>query len=308
MSEAGGAAPGEGSSVPRRAFLRAASAAAAFAPAAQAQRPMSPFSFRRVRRSFLDGRYGQLHVRTVAPDIPTAAPPLVCLHPTPLSGRMFARFLGEMGRDRSAMAPDLPGYGESDAPQQPLEMADYAEAIVDLVERLGSAHADVLGVQAGAAVAVELAIRHPRRIRRVVLCSLPLHAKEKREALLAGLKPTPPAEDGAHLTRLWQAAVAGRGPGQTLEMIDAGIADRLRAGERENWMLQSAYRWDGFARLPLVTQPTLVLRPKDALWEAAAGVAPLMKSARALELPELGNGLFEADPPRLANLLRSFLF
>jgi pimeloyl-ACP methyl ester carboxylesterase len=294
--------------VARRTFLRAAAASAALTSTALAQGPRSPFSFRRVRRSFLDSRYGQLHVRTVAPDIPTAAPPLVCLHQAPLSGRMFGRFLAEMGRDRSAMAPDLPGYGESDPPTQAPEVADYADAIVDLVERLGSAHADVLGIQAGAAVAVELALRHPKKIRRVALCSVPLHTKERRDALLLGLKPNPPTEDGAHLMRLWQAAFAGRGPGQTLEMVAASIAERLRAGDAENWALQSVYRWDGFARLPLVTQPTLVLRPKDPLWEPTGAVSSLMKSARPVELPDMGNGLFGVDPARLASLVRGFLY
>jgi pimeloyl-ACP methyl ester carboxylesterase len=113
---------------------------------------------------------------------------------------------------------------------------------------------------------------------------------------------------GAHLTRLWQSLLAGRGPGQTLEMLDGALAERFRAGEKENWALQSVYRWDGFARLPLLTQPTLVLRPKDALWEPTAGVAPLMKSARPVDLPDMGNGLFEVDPTRLANIVRSFLF
>lgn len=303
-----GSAPGDPVSMPRRAFLLVSAAAGVFAATARAQRASSPFSFRRVRRSFLDSRYGQLHVRTVAPDIPTAAPPVVCLHQAPLSGRMFTRFLGEMGRDRSAMAPDLPGYGESDPPPQPPEAADYADAVVDLVERLGSAHADVLGIQAGAAVAAELAIRYPKKIRRVVLCSVPLYTKERRDALLASLKPGPATEDGAHLMRLWQGALAGRGPGQTLEQIDSAVADRLRAGERENWAFQSMFRWDGFTRLPLVTQPTLVLRPKDLLWEPTAGASPLMKSARPVDLPDMGNGLFEVDPARLANLVRSFLF
>ncbi len=70
-----------------------------------------------LRRSYADGRYGQIHLWTAYPsgggfDERT---PLICLHPSGGSGRAFTPVMCELGSDRSVYAPDLPGHGTSDA-------------------------------------------------------------------------------------------------------------------------------------------------------------------------------------------------
>ena len=89
-----------------------------------------------VRRDYLDGRFGQVHYRIARPDNPTAVP-LACFHPSPSSGWLYGRLLAEMGRDRIAVAPDTPGFGESDAPQKAPEIEDYAAAMGEVLDSLG---------------------------------------------------------------------------------------------------------------------------------------------------------------------------
>src|SRR6185437_9827573 len=85
-------------------------------PKASPSRPAA--SPPRVRRGYFECRYGQLHVHN---SIPSGGgfeegTPLLCLHPSPLSGRAFGRFLAFAGAKRSVFAPDLPGFGDSDPP------------------------------------------------------------------------------------------------------------------------------------------------------------------------------------------------
>src|SRR5580658_11317878 len=72
----------------------------------------------RTRRAYFDFKYGQLHVRTGFPGTGgfDEQVTLICLHSREGSSRSFARFLPEIATDRSVYAPDLPGFGESDAP------------------------------------------------------------------------------------------------------------------------------------------------------------------------------------------------
>jgi len=128
----------------------------------------------RTRRAYFDCKFGQLHVRTAFPTTGgfDEQVTLICLHPMDASSRIFSRFLPELADVRSVYAPDLPGYGESDA-SPTLSVADAATAISDLASDLRLRQIDLLGVQYGAGVALELAAARPELVRRLVLARIP---------------------------------------------------------------------------------------------------------------------------------------
>jgi pimeloyl-ACP methyl ester carboxylesterase len=128
----------------------------------------------RTRRAYFDCRFGQLHVRTAFPATGgfDEQATLFCLHPIDASSRTFSRFLADIADLRSVYAPDLPGYGESDS-SPARSIADAAMAIDDLAKDLRLRQIDLLGVQYGAEVALELAAVRPELIRRLVLAGVP---------------------------------------------------------------------------------------------------------------------------------------
>src|SRR5262249_15389897 len=69
------------------------------------------------------------------------------------------------------IAYDASGTGCSPARFLPQRMPGLAGQAAHLLDALGHSHADVLGVSFGGAVAQELALSHPRRVRRLVLAS-----------------------------------------------------------------------------------------------------------------------------------------
>jgi pimeloyl-ACP methyl ester carboxylesterase len=128
----------------------------------------------RTRRAYFDCRFGQLHVRTAFPTTGgfDEQVTLFCLHSEQSSSRAFARFLPEIGDVRSVYAPDLPGLGESD-PSKAASVAEAAGAISDLADDLRLRQIDVLGMQTGALVAMDLGALRPELVRRLVLVGLP---------------------------------------------------------------------------------------------------------------------------------------
>ena len=128
----------------------------------------------RTRRAYFDFAHGQLHVRTAFPGTGgfDELVPLVCLHASLGSSRAFARFLPEIADVRSVYAPDLPGCGESD-PSPQGSIAEAAAAVLDLARDLRLRQIDVLGLQNGAAVALQLASNKPDLVRRLVLIGVP---------------------------------------------------------------------------------------------------------------------------------------
>jgi pimeloyl-ACP methyl ester carboxylesterase len=99
--------------------------------------------------------------------------PVLCVAPPSLTGRAFRPLLRDLGRDRSVYAPDLPGSGESDAPDHAPVVADQAAAFIDLIESLRLKQVDVIGYQAGSLAAIELALAKPERVRRLILIGVP---------------------------------------------------------------------------------------------------------------------------------------
>jgi pimeloyl-ACP methyl ester carboxylesterase len=128
-----------------------------------------------LRKMYVDCRFGQLHLHTSFPSSGgfDELTPLLCVAPPTRSGRVFRPVLRDLGRDRSVYAPDLPGSGESDAPEHTPVVADHAAAFVDLIDSLRLKQVDVIGYQTGALAAVELALAKPEQVRRLILIGVP---------------------------------------------------------------------------------------------------------------------------------------
>lgn len=125
----------------------------------------------RVRRSYFECRYGQLHVHHSIPSSGgfDEATPLLCLPGAPGSGRFFLPRLAALGTDRSLYAPDLPGCGESDAAEAAAGPRELAAAIGDFLDSMRLRRVDVLAHGEAVAVAAALLAARPEAIGRIVV-------------------------------------------------------------------------------------------------------------------------------------------
>ena len=260
-----------------------------------------------VRRSYVDGPCGQLHMRHAGPAHPTGRP-LLALHLTPGSGRMFEPLLAELGTDRFVVAPDTPGYGASDAPPSPPTIRDYAAAMSVLLDACQVDTVDLLGYHTGSKIAVALALAEPARVHRLVLVSAPNYSSAQlRQQRRSLARPVEPVEDGTHLLTQWQGLCSWRGPGQTLDMVQEEFAAQLQAGPRAHWGYRAAFDYPHAQHLPRVPHPVLVLCPEDDLEEPTIAASSLIANGRLQRLPGWGHGLTRVRTIEFARLLRAFL-
>jgi pimeloyl-ACP methyl ester carboxylesterase len=259
-----------------------------------------------IRRSYAESRYGQVHVWTAYPsgggfDERT---PLICLHHGGGSGRFFAPMLRELGSDRSVYALDLPGHGSSDAPSGKFSVADLAGAVGDFIDSLRLRSVDVFGYQLGAQIAAELGIARGQQVRRVMLWGMPGFAGQDRVSLLTAAAAR---EDGSDVMEEWKRMLEHRGPGVPISALADDFADRLRAGSLGQRATAATLDYSVAERLPLVRQPTLVMRLKDEFWEQAPRIRSALPNASLLDLSEFGQGFISAAPQRFAAVAREFL-
>lgn len=207
------------------------------------------------RRRYLRGRFGQLHCRTAEPpDSATAELPLMLLHGFPASGAQFARGLPLLALRRRCLAPDLPGFGDSDAPRSQPGLADYAAAAGEVLDALAIDRIDLLGFQGGCAVALSLAGQQPQRIRSLTLLSpLPTQARPG----VAG--PISLTQDGSHLVSAWQAHLDANVAEWPLEWAAEQFVDVIRRPDRAWWGQAAASGQDVPLALQALAQPVHLL-------------------------------------------------
>ncbi len=83
-------------------------------------------------------------------------------------------FEGPYPKAFDVLAYDQRGLGQTSKPDAPYSMAQYGDDAAALMDALGWHDALVLGVSFGGMVAQELVLRHPGRVRRLVLaCTSP---------------------------------------------------------------------------------------------------------------------------------------
>lgn len=266
--------------------------------------------FPRVRRRFVDVSNGQAHLRLAGR--PSAKPTLVCLHMVPKSSRTFARLMPLLARDRLVIAPDLPGYGESDAHvgDAPVTVADYARFIWEVVEAVSLTEVSFIGYHTGSMVAVAATRQRPHAVRRLINISAPVLTGEEVRQMLDYFAPIALDEAGTRFRIMWERIMHFRGPGMTLEMCAESMADNLRGGEQYEEGHRAAFENSAEyqAALAEIAHPLLVMNIRDDLYDYTRRVGPLLPACAELrDYPQWGNGFLEVSPEIVASEMLAFM-
>jgi 2-hydroxy-6-oxonona-2,4-dienedioate hydrolase len=98
-----------------------------------------------------------------------AGPPLILMHGTGGHLEAYARNLPALSRHYRVVAYDYPGHGWTTTAASDLEIDDYIDHLLILMDELGIKRAHLSGESLGGWVAVKFAARYPGRVLRLVL-------------------------------------------------------------------------------------------------------------------------------------------
>ena len=157
-----------------------------------------------MRRGLADTPEGQVHYVTDG-----EGEPLILLHKSPRSSRMYLKLIPLLAEHYRVVALDMLGYGYSDPPPAGGDvLADLALNITHVLDALEIERCHLYGIHTGSAVAAGW----PDRIGSLILFSLPLLDEEAREAMnrvhseYGGFRSRGSQADGTHLIRVWTRA------------------------------------------------------------------------------------------------------
>lgn len=250
-----------------------------------------------IRRSYADVPQGQLHLRH---NRDVGGTPLVCLHATAYSSRTFARLMTALDGERTALAVDTPGYGESDALLGQPGIADYAAGIIDaLPEKF-----DLFGYHTGVAIAVEIALGWPDRVGQLTLMGIPHFRALDFEEWKKKLTVRHRLETAlSQFDERWNFLVNGRPEGLSLRRGFENFVDEMKAWP-EGWRSHAAlFDWSLETRLGKLMHPVRVLNPPGHLAEPSRVASALIPNVVLVECDDLTGAVFEKHATEVAALL-----
>jgi pimeloyl-ACP methyl ester carboxylesterase len=232
-----------------------------------------------------------------------SGPPLLFLHAA--GGGGWTPFLEGLSRHFEVLAPDHPGFDESEQTEEIEGVDDLVYHYLRLLDGLGIERATVVGASLGGWIAAELAVHSPQRVERLVLMSP------------AGLRvPEAPPKDLFFLPVEQLVPTLFHDPSAAEGMFPAepGVDDIMRA-YRNNTAF-ARYAWRPFLndpklerRLYRITAPTLVLWPDDdrVIPRAhAERYAERIADARLEVIEDCGHALYGERPEQIAAAVLAF--
>jgi len=264
-----------------------------------------------IRRHFVDGVYGQVHIRVATPPATASAKtPLILLHPTPYSSDYFKSFMPEMARDRLVIAIDTPGYGDSARPDSPPSITDYARNVLQVLNAAGiDEPVDVFGYHTGTFIAAEMAIINSARVRRLVLPSVPHYVGAvQKENFDKYAKPTDPlATDGSHLMGKWSFATGAIEDGMSLQRGQEHFSDAMQSMPYSSQAYFGVFSYPSATQFPKLTQLTLFMATNGSLKAETAQAKSLTPNAEIIYFDQFKHGIFDLGVAELAAETRAFL-
>ena len=132
--------------------------------------------------------------------------PLVLLHGAYGVIGMFGQLLTELAKTRQVIVTELQGHGRTADIDRPIRYEQMADDVAALLQHLGIESADVFGYSMGAAVALQVAIRHPEHVRKLVVASGSYKSEGMYPEVLAGISIS---RQKCLLVRRWKENISG---------------------------------------------------------------------------------------------------
>jgi pimeloyl-ACP methyl ester carboxylesterase len=116
--------------------------------------------------------------------------PVILLHGWLGSWALWQETMSTLGQDYRTYALDFWGFGDSGKKRDSYNILDFVDLIDQFMESLGIRQAPLIGHSMGGTVSLSVAIRHPRRVSKVVVIGSPIVGSSLAWPLkMAGRRP-----------------------------------------------------------------------------------------------------------------------
>lgn len=126
-------------------------------------------------------------------DLKSAKTPLLVLHGAYMSADSMAAIVDRFARTRPVIVLDQRGHGRTGDGPGPITYEALADDAAAVLDAAGVRQADVFGYSMGGGAAIQLAIRHPAKVAKLVTASAGTRLDAAYKEVLAGIGQITPA-------------------------------------------------------------------------------------------------------------------
>ncbi len=119
-----------------------------------------------------NGRYADVNGLQLYYEVHGTGTPLVLIHGGGSTIQTtFGRILPSLAKTHQVIAVEMQAHGHTADIDRPLSFEQDADDVAELLKQLNINSADIFGFSNGASTTLQLAIRHPGRVRRIIVAS-----------------------------------------------------------------------------------------------------------------------------------------
>lgn len=111
--------------------------------------------------------------------------PIVVLHGAYMNADAVAPFVQLLAQTRQVIVPELQGHGRTADIDRPFTFEQFADDVAALLDWLDIEKADVFGYSMGGSTALQVAIRHPEKVNKLIVASATYKSEGWHEDLQA---------------------------------------------------------------------------------------------------------------------------
>jgi len=280
-----------------------------------------------MRRGYADTSRGQIHYYTAG-----EGAPLVLLHASPRSSRVFFRLIPLLAKRFRVYAFDTFGFGASDPLPAGITMEGVALCVTEAMDSLQLGEVHLLGYHTGNKIGAALAANVAERVKKLVLVGMThslVVARGKRDAAILGLvekvlehEASPRGAKllqqwattfGAVSETWWKPQVIGKDDLSNEDLVDLEreVLDKIEARVSLDAIYRANFAFDFEAALRRISQPTLIIELATShekhLGRSGADVQSLMQRAELEVFEDTDRRVWDRQPEKIAWTVVSFL-
>lgn len=282
-----------------------------------------------MERGYAGTSLGQIHYRRAG-----TGHPLLLVHATTHSSRMFNHLAALLADEYQAIAIDLPGFGNSDPLPEDTSMPELAACLRDVLDDLGIESYHYFGHHTGNKIGAILGARHSDQIDRLVLCGQPhsiIPDEATRDEVIRAhvadsLRTFPSSGDGAQHLKAWGAlqrrvsdvwwdpdVLSGTGCSEArIDILADRVLDTIQSRKSLETVYKANFAYDWTTDLQRIGVDSLILELADETEAESYGtqgsaVQSLIPDCELVTINAVDDNVFWESPEQIAAPVRSFL-